>query len=148
MNDKKVQNSNEQNTQFIADVIKQVKEDFYQRQKARKPLERQWELNMNFLNGNQYCHINGRGEITADDSEYFWQRREVFNHIAPIIEARVAKFSRINPDIYVRPITDDDNDVSGASAAEKLVANAFMRADMNEKIRKVIVWAETCGTGF
>ncbi len=133
---------------FKEELIREVEQDFIERQKARKSLERQWELNMNFASGNQYCHINSRGEIDADGEGFYWQNREVFNHIAPTIESRLAKFSRINPEICVRPKTEDDKDVLGANVAEKLIRNALKRSDIKSVVKKVTVWSETCGTGF
>lgn len=133
---------------FKEDLIREVEQDFLNRQKARKALERQWELNMNFLSGDQYCHINSRGEIDDDGQGFYWQNKEVFNHIAPTIESRLAKFSRVNPEVFVRPRTDDDKDVLGASVAEKLIRNALNRSEIRNVVKKVTVWSETCGTGF
>ena len=80
---------------FYEDLVKSVEADFSARRNERLRLERQWELNMNFLIGNQYCGINGRGEIVNENSDFYWQKREVFNHIAPVIETRLAKYSDI-----------------------------------------------------
>ena len=140
--------TNQPEQAFLEDLVKEIEQDFYARQKARKELERQWELNMNFLSGNQYCHINSRGEIDDEGRDFYWQNKEVFNHIAPTIESRLAKFSRINPTIYVRPKSEDDKDVLGANVAEKLIQNAFTRSDVKNVVKKVTVWSETCGTGF
>lgn len=144
----KKEEKNQQEQKFIEDLVKQVEQDFANRQKARKSLERQWELNMNFLNGNQYCYLNGRDEIADDNAEFYWQEREVFNHIAPTIESRLAKFSRVNPNVFVRPKSEDDKDVSGANVAEKLILNAFISSDLKNVVKKTTVWSETCGTGF
>ncbi|MCQ2387237.1 MAG: hypothetical protein MJ066_02175, partial [Clostridia bacterium] len=78
----------------------------------------------------------------------FWQGREVFNHIAPLMESRLARFHRISPVISVRPKSDDDSDVSGAGVAEKLLYDFFSKNDVKETMRKVNEWSETCGTGF
>ena len=107
----------QQKEKFLEDLALAIKEDFENRQKERLSLERSWELNMNFLTGNQYVSVNGRGEIVDNDKTFFWQKREVFNHIAPIVETRLARFSKISPVISVRPRSDDDGDVSGASIA-------------------------------
>ncbi|MCM1043393.1 MAG: hypothetical protein NC350_04215, partial [Corallococcus sp.] len=48
---------------FCEDVVADVKRDFAERQLARRPYELSWQLNMNFLMGNQYCAISPRGEI-------------------------------------------------------------------------------------
>lgn len=133
---------------FKEDLIADVKADFENRRKARVENERQWELNMNFISGNQYCGINARGDLEDTDRDFFWQEREVFNHIAPVIESRLARFSRVSPLFSVRPKTDDDKDVNGAAIAEKLLASAFEKYDLDETVKKVTVWSETCGTGF
>ena len=133
---------------FKEDLIADVKTDFENRRKARVENERQWELNMNFISGNQYCGINARGDLEDTDRDFFWQEREVFNHVAPVIESRLARFSRVSPLFSVRPKTDDDKDVNGAAIAEKLLASAFEKYDLDETVKKVTVWSETCGTGF
>lgn len=133
---------------FIEDLVNEVQSDFAKRRKERISYERQWQLNMNFLAGNQYCKINARGDIDEDGSEFYWQNREVFNHIAPLIETRLAKFSKINPKIYVRPKSDNDLDLEGAKIAEKLISETFINDDFTKTVSKVNVWSETCGSGF
>ncbi len=129
-------------------LVAEIERDFESRRKARIPLERQWELNINFLSGNQYCGVNSRGEIYDENKSYYWQNHGVFNHIAPILESRLARFSRVIPSVSVRPNTDDDKDVAAANGAEKLIAQAFKNSDMEGVSGKVNTWSETCGTGF
>lgn len=138
----------EDKEKFIEDLVSEVKEDFEKRRAARLEKERQWELNMSFVSGNQYCGLTVDGEIESADKEYFWQNREVFNHIAPIIESRLARFSRIAPVFSVRPKTDDDSDVNAAALAEKLIGSAFEKYNLDETVKKVTVWSEICGTAF
>ena len=133
---------------FYEDVVKEVKLDFEKRQKERKFYERQWELNMNFVEGNQYCDINKRGEVISSNDGFYWQNKEVFNHIAPIVELRLSKFSRITPIIAIRPKTDDDLDVKNANTTEKLLSDAFDKADIRSAVKKATVWSETCGSSF
>ncbi len=135
-------------SEYEETLVELVTNEFERRRKERVKLERQWELNRNFLTGNQYCDINRRGEIVQDDKTFYWQSRGVFNHIAPIIESRLARFSRINPSVSVRPKTDDDKDVTSANVAEKLIAEAFKTADVYSVVKKVTAWSEACGTGF
>ena len=73
------------------ELVAFVKADFERRRKERVNLERQWELNLNFLKGNQYCKIGLSGEVEQEEKGYFWQSREIFNHIAPIMETRLAR---------------------------------------------------------
>ncbi|MBE5749296.1 MAG: hypothetical protein E7346_00335 [Clostridiales bacterium] len=134
--------------QYIEDLIREVEEDFEERRQERYNYERQWELNMNFLSGNQYCDVNSRGEITSEDKTFFWQNHRVYNHIAPIIESRLAKFSRIQPTVSVRPKSDDDKEVAAAQTAEMIISGAFKRAEVESVVKKTTAWSETCGTGF
>jgi len=133
---------------YEEELVKEVNEDFEKRRAERKSRERQWELNMNFLAGNQYCDLNSRGEIESENKSFYWQNRGVFNHIAPILDSRMAKFSRISSDVSVRPKSDDDKDVENAMVAEKFLAHAFKNCDFDGVARKVTAWSETCGTGF
>jgi hypothetical protein len=132
----------------IEKLVAEVTDDFKRRQNERVAYERQWELNMNFFAGNQFCDLNSRGELVAQGKDYYWQAKEAFNHVAPLIESRMAKFSRVRPTVYVRPETDDDKDVAAASLAEKLISSAFKRANVDEIVKTVTAWSETCGTGF
>lgn len=133
---------------YLEELAEEITADFLQRQKDRLSLERQWELNMNFLAGNQYVHVNRLGELTESGKTFYWQNREVFNHIAPIIETRLARFSKIAPVISVRPKTDDDDDVSGAGIAEKMISSVLEKPEVKATVEKVTMWSETCGTGF
>ena len=73
-------------------LAKQVEEDFNRRREERKSLEQQWQLNMNYLMGNQYAFVSPTGELSEEEKDYYWQNRAVYNHIAPIFETRL-KFS-------------------------------------------------------
>lgn len=138
----------QENDRYIEDLIADVKADFKKRQEKRVIYERQWELNINFLNGNQYCDVSAHGELLEEGKTFYWQGRGVYNHIAPIVDTRLAKFSYISPNVSVRPKTDDDKDVESASVAEKLLENAFKKTRLHEVVKKATVWSETCGTGF
>lgn len=138
----------EEREKFYEEIVNSVREDFEKRQKDRLYLERQWELNMNFLIGNQYCDIGTRGDIVGEKSDFYWQKRDVFNHIAPIIETRMAKFANISPVFSVRPKSDDDSDAQSADLAEKLLSYVAEKNDLVYTVRKVTEWSETCGTGF
>ena len=79
-------------------LVKETLEDFEKRVRERKSFDSQWQLNMNFYMGNQFCDVGYGGFVREVDREFFWQEREVFNHIAPIIDIRLSKLSKIvNP---------------------------------------------------
>ncbi len=144
----KIEASEKEKDRYIEDLIADVKSDFKKRQDKRVAYERQWELNINFLNGNQYYDVSPQGELLEEGKTFYWQGRGVYNHIAPIIDTRLAKFSYIQPTVSVRPKSDDDKDVESATLAEKLLENAFKKTSLHNVVKKATVWSETCGTGF
>jgi hypothetical protein len=92
--------------------------------------------------------LNSQGELLEQNKTYYWQGQGVFNHIAPIIDTRLSKFSSITPNVSVRPKTDDDADVNAASLAEKLLENVSKKIELDKVVKKATVWSETCGTSF
>ena len=53
----------ESNQAFYEDVVRDVVEDFSRRQMERAQIEKQWELNLNYLSGNQYCEISSKTRL-------------------------------------------------------------------------------------
>lgn len=133
---------------FEEDIVSEIRADFLERQKARKNIERQWQLNLNFMMGNQYCTLTDLGEIEDFGKQYFWQEREVYNHIAPIIENRIAKLSKIRPVLNVSPNSDSEKDLSSAKLSKKILDSVSNDLKLREKITQATNWSEVCGTSF
>lgn len=129
-------------------LAEEVEKDFLRRQRERKPLERSWQLNMSFVSGNQYCDIDASGEMFEEDKGYYWQSKRVFNHIAPIIDTRLSKLSRIRPSLTVRAASDDESDRHSAALASNILAAAQEDADLDGVISAATMWSEICGTAF
>lgn len=132
---------------FAEELVAEILDDFKERQQARRPYELNWQLNLNFLAGNQYCSVAG-DSIVADESTYEWQEKQVFNHIAPVYETRLAKLSRVRPKMTVRPFSDEDKDVNSAKLAKKILESCSEKLSVNGLIDKGTMWSEACGTVF
>lgn len=130
------------------DIVAEVKKDFENRVSARKSFEAQWKLNSNFVAGNQYCDISALGEVENIEKDHFWQEREVFNHIASIVETRMAKLSKVRPKMSVRPASGDSDDVSTAKVATKILSSASSKLNMSEILSEGTKWSEITGTVF
>lgn len=91
------------------ELVAEVQADFKRRQEERRAIERGWQLNMNFLSGNQYCDVNSLGEIESDTGGYYWQEKRVFNHIAPTVDTRCCKLTGIRPKLAVRAASEDED---------------------------------------
>ena len=129
-------------------IVAEITADFKKRQEARRPVELNWRLNMNFVVGNQFAQISSKGDIEESGKEYFWQEREVYNHIAPILETRLAKLGRVKAKAQVRPATSDDEDVASASLATKLIEAVCKENDFSSQLALANSWSEITGSAF
>ena len=133
--------------QFIEDIVAEVKKDYESRALQRSSFEAQWQLNTNFVIGNQYCQI-ANGQVCDSEKDYYWQEREVFNHLATIVETRLAKLSRVKPALVVKPASGDDNDIKSAKVATKILSSACAKLNLSELITKANMWSELTGSAF
>ena len=118
------------------------------RRDARRQLERGWELNMNFLAGNQYCDIGPAGELEEVPPRFYWQDRRVFNHIAPAIDTRCAKLARVRPVMSVRAATGEESDTRTAKIAADVLHSVSEECGLDDAVTRATAWSETCGTAF
>ena len=133
---------------FEESAVREVLEAFEARRSERRLLERGWELNMNFLAGNQYCGINPAGELEEEQPRFYWQYRRVFNHIAPAFDTRCAKLARVRPSLTVRAATGEESDIRCAKIATNALRSVCEECGFDETISRATVWSETCGTAF
>ena len=129
-------------------IVNEVLNDFSARAQARKPYDLVWQMNLNFLMGNQYCSVGYGGQIEESDRQFFWQEREVFNHIAPVYDIRFAKLSKIRPDINIIPATNDERDKQTAKVSKKIYNSLKSKLDIDNKLSQALRWSEACGTVF
>lgn len=129
-------------------IAQEVMKDFERRQYERKAVERGWQLNMNFVNGRQYCGVDRTGEIVEEESRYFWQVKRVFNHVAPLVDTRLAKLSRIRPALAVRAASDSESDRHSAALASAILSAAQEDGNVDGVVSQATVWSEVCGTAF
>lgn len=130
------------------EIVSNVLEDFKRRQNERKPYEAAWQLSMNFLMGNQYCQIAGNCEVEEYEKQYFWQEREVYNHIAPTLDIRLSKLQKVRPTMSIVPASTDDSDLKTAKLCKKILNSIYNKSEVNSLICDATKWSEVCGTSF
>lgn len=128
--------------------VNEILQDFQRRQEERRSLEQSWLLNINFLVGNQYCMISSSGTIEEQSRLFPYESREVFNHIAPIIESRLAKLGKVRPVIGVRPSSDSEKDVKVAETSKKVLDAIFDDINISSVLKSATVWSEITGSAF
>jgi len=130
------------------EIVKKVLEDFEARKDARKQYELQWQLNIDFLHGKQNNQITNMDMVVQSGKRYYWQQREVFNHIAPLVESRLAKLASANDRISVVPLSSTEHDIKCADKCEKVIKAAFKRLNMKSLVDQANMWSEMTGTSF
>lgn len=134
---------------YKEDLISFVEQEFTRRETERRPYELQWRLNLAFLDGQQFVDINeGLMDLDEIPKMYWWQEREAFNHIAPIIETRVARFSRMQPKLKTRPATSEATDISSAKVCTRLLEYTANERFPSEQKQTLFQWLESCGSVF
>ena len=133
---------------FVEDLVKSVREDFENRQKERKPFEAQWRLNNNFFIGNQFTSINILSDIEDNQKNYYWQEREVFNHIAPLIENRISKLTAVKPEMDILPASSSIDDQKIADLSQDILRSVYEKLNLSKSISNAIKWSEITGTSF
>ncbi len=129
-------------------IVEEVMQDYLTRREARRNLEAQWQLNVNFTMGNQYSYIANNGAINQDGKQYFWQEREVFNHIAPIVDTRISKICSNAPEITVVPATTEESDIESAKLSKEIIKSVSNRLNLTDIVKTATTWSEICGTVF
>ena len=136
------------NGDYATDLVEDVKKDLMRRQIERKIYESQWRLNMNFVIGNQYCAISNNNEVVSYDKRYDWQEREVYNHIASVVEIRQSKLNAVRPKMHVLPASSDVKDVSASKLSSAVLESVRHKLKLNELISQATTWSEVTGTAF
>jgi hypothetical protein len=133
---------------FIEDIIAEVKQDYLSRREERRSFEAQWQLNSAFLTGNQFCDVSPSGVIEETGKDYFWQERQVYNHIAFIVETRLAKLSKVRPKMSVRPSSGDVSDIKSAEVSGKILESTYNKLNVENILEQGTQWSETAGCVF
>ena len=129
-------------------IVQEVVADYLKRREKRRSLEAQWQLNINFMMGNQYSYVASNGGIREDEKRYFWQEKEVFNHIAPIIETRISKICSNTPSVTVVPASGDESDIESAKLSKDILNSVANRVNLINIEKTATTWSEICGTVF
>ena len=122
-------------------LASEIAADFLRRQEERRPLDRRWQVDINFLGGDQYCGISPRGEVESEEAAYYWQSRGVFNHIAPTVDARLARLSKVRPSLCVRAFSDSPEDMKTARLCSNILKAVKGRIGLDRIVARATLWS-------
>ena len=129
-------------------LVAQILEDFEERNRERKPFERQWQTNANFVVGNQFCSIDNFGNTCSVDKDFEWQENQVYNYLASMYESRLAKLARVRPQMTVLPSTSEEKDIKSAKVSKSILKSIEHKLNLSRLIAKATKWSELTGTVF
>lgn len=137
------------NLLYNEDVCAYIDKELERRRNERQPLELQWQLNYNFLIGNQFCDINlVTHEIETYEAAQPWMQHEAYNCIAPLIETRLAHLQKVTYAMTVRPRTDDLDDLDKADVSTAILRYIQASTAFENRKNSALYWSEITGTSF
>jgi len=143
-------NSNDNQPVYGSDNAAFVDKEYDRRLRERRPYELQWRLNLCFREGQQYVDINTVSlALEEQPILYDWEEREVFNHIRPLSDTRIAKLKRLRSIAKSRPGNPNDvKDINSAKIGSLILKNIHNDQRLRDKQAIEILWMELCGTVF
>lgn len=131
------------------DTVRFVHEQSKRRHLERIRYELQWQLNSNFLYGNQHCDVNlHRMTVENYTPTYDYLSREVFNRIAPLMETRLANLQTVRYRMSVLPRTNEYEDAVKAQISTALLCAKQEQSSFSEKLDLALHWSELTGSSF
>lgn len=126
-----------------------VLEELERRREERRFLELQWQINSNFLYGNQRCDVNLRsGTVEQYQDANDGLEAEVFNQIEPLYKTRQANLNKVSYAMTVRPRTSELDDISKAKVSTELLRYKQNASGFDKFKSQLVGWAEITGTAF
>ncbi len=119
-------------------------------ERLRGVLKREWALNREYYNGNQWSFWNSqmlRVESLPIDGGPAWKIRLQSNQIKPGLASYVAQLIKTRPTIYAEPNSAGDADVKSAQMATSLFESFYDQFGLNAKAAQALMEAGLSG-GF
>ena len=82
------------------------------------------------------------------EKQYFWQEREVYNHIASIVEIRLSRLNSVRPRMSVIPSSADIKDISASKMSKAVLDSLQHKINLSSILSEGTAWSEVCGTAF
>ncbi len=128
--------------------VREIISDFKRRAAMRAPLDAAWKLNYEFVRGKQFSRVGADLSVSESVRDFYWQQRTVYNHIAPTVEARLARLSKVRPAMSVRPVSSSEEDVKAAQLSSRILSGVSSKLGIDERIGEGTLWSEITGTVF
>lgn len=136
------------NAEYAEEKAKELRADYESRAAQRSAEEARWRLNARMVEGDQFSVLTADGAIAAEEKSRYWEERTAFNHLAAILETRLARLARVRPKLSVRPSGSDESDVTSAKVSAKILECACHNLNIGDILGEATMWSELTGTVF
>lgn len=133
---------------YSSDIVSMVKNELERRRDDRRVFELQWQLNTNFLNGNQRCGLNLRSGTIEQYELPDGMEAEIYNQIEPLAKTRKAHLNKLDYAMSVKPRTSEADDISKAKVSTALLRYKQNISDFESFKNRLTEWCETLGTCY
>lgn len=135
---------------YSDDLVSELLSELEQRRSDRAPYELQWQLNADFVAGNQNVDIDFTScRLILDPMRHDRvTERRVYNRIAPLMDTRLANLMGVTYDMFVKPRTGEAEDAAKAKIGTKLLEYCQQNVGFKDQMNQLLQWAEICGTAF
>lgn len=135
---------------FSDDIVSNILNELERRRGDRASYELQWQLNADFVAGNQNMDIDFAGKrlIQDDFAHDRVKERRVYNRISPLMDTRLANLMSVSYEMFVKPRTGEAEDAAKAKISTKLLDYCQSNTNFTDQMNQLLQWAEICGTAF
>lgn len=136
------------NEEYGKEKAREIRADYERRAEERREEETSWRLCARMTAGDQFVTAMPGGAITENAKTYYWEERTAFNHLATILETRLARLARVKPKLNLRSSEGDEQHSLAAKISAAIVENACERTELDRLIDEATMWSELTGTAF
>jgi len=129
-------------------LVSIVKERFARSLRDRLSFERQWHLNNEFINGNQYSLWNNATLSIEHLKRVPNRARPTSNIIIPYRNREIAKLGRNDPFFNVVQNSDEDSDITAARLGEQVLQHLWRAQHLSNTYLELRTFIVDFGTAF
>lgn len=127
---------------------RQILADYERRADERREEETAWRINARMVAGDQFITALPGGMIADSAKNYYWEERTAFNHLAGILETRLARLARSKPTLSLKSASDDGQESAAADVSARILQRACEKTELSRLIDEANMWSELTGTAF
>lgn len=129
-------------------IVNDVNKKFTVVKRSRQVYERDWQLNLAFVNGRQWVTYDRSYNRVVDWTPPNKKPRMKTNLILPVVRIEYSRLTSNKPFFVVRAGSVEPDDVAKSKGSKEFLYYLWERNDYENAFQQALLWALVCGTGF